>query len=284
MTDTTDNVANAHTDVAAAVLTTLDLAAPHAVSDDGRFFAVPVGTRLVDLMREAEKFAPHPARKVGTYTVRDAESFAWYVTRHATPWTEAWADLNRRAILAVIDGHAASAGNFGAGHGEHRVTLELRHTTAWKAWADLNGRMLPQEQFAEHVEARQAEVVEPRGADLLTIAQTIKQTKAADFESSKRLSDGQTVLVYREETKTSAGKSGEFEVPETITIAVAPFEGSDPFKVTARLRTRIDGGRLLIGYALDRADEVLEAAFRDVLTDVTDSLPDGVPVLAGWPS
>lgn len=276
------DIASANTDAGAAALAAALAVEPKPIEDDARFVVLLDGVgsqKVVDLDALRAETADNPRRKRGQYTLRDAESFAAYVLRHGTPLTEVWADLEQRAILAVMDGHAEDV----AGFHEHKATLALRVTTAWQAWTRANGNLLPQETFAELIEARQQEVVEPKGADLLTIAQTIKQTKAADFESSKRLSDGQTVLVYREETKTSAGKSGEFEVPETFTLAVAPFEGSDPFKVTARLRTRIEGGRLLIGYVLDRPDEVVEAAFADVLTDVRDLIGGAHPVLMGWP-
>lgn len=283
MTAITQTLVDTQTETASAALVAFAATDPKPLPETNRFYAIldeDGGQRVVDLDELAEKTAKTPRRKTGNFSVRDAESFATYVKRHSTPWTEVWADLEKRAILAVLDGHSATT----PGHHEHKVTLGLRLTTAWKAWVGYSGKLLAQEQFAEHIEARQLEVIEPRGADLLTIAQTIKQTKSADFESSRRLSDGQTVLKYIEESKTSAGKSGEFEVPETFTLAVSPFEGSDPFKVTARLRTRIDGGHLMIGYVLDRPDEVLEAAFADVFKDVCDLLGDELPVLVGWPA
>lgn len=49
--------------------------------------------------------------------------------------------------------------------------------------------------------------------------------------------------------------------------------------MNARLRYRIDEGQLLLGYALDRPDEVARSAFLDVRTAIGDAT--GYDVLAG---
>ncbi len=276
-------------DVEAAVAAGQKIAKPAPLGSSGRFFAVanPVTgeTEVVDVDElRYDHEHEHAARKTGERTLRDAESFVAYVTRHGGPDTEVWADVKQRAVLAVINADAPGrTGN--PGHGDHRATLKLRTTTAWDEWLKLDGKLVGQEQFAEHIETRQLEVIDPAGGTLLEIASTFKATKAVEFESAKRLSDGQTVLEYRETVNASAGKKGDLAIPETFTLALAPFEGAAPYKITARLRTRVDGGHLYIGYLLDRPDEVLEAAFADILRQVTTGLDDtGIPILNGWPA
>lgn len=227
---------------------------------------------------ELDRDARPPARKTGQVTVRDADSLIEYIERHATEHTEVWADLERRAVLAVLDGHAPIV----AGHQDHKAILSLRQTEAWKLWREKDGLYLPQETFAEFIEARQVDIIDPPGGDLLAIVTTIKSTTKADFESARRLSDGQTVLSYREETTTTAGKAGQFEVPETFTLGISPFEGSPKYRVTARLRVRIASGQLTIGYVLDNPKDIEAEAFADVRRAVDDGIDQAV--LSGWPN
>lgn len=272
------------TETAAAVEAGQRIGRPHQLGTRGRFYVTTnpltgaATVHDVDALTYDEPAGP--ARKTGGYTLRTAESFVDYVTRHGRDGTEVYADVEQRAVLAIINGHLA--GPY-AGYQDHRATLKLRHTTAWNEWIKLNGKLLAQEPFAEHIETRQGEVIEPDGATLLEIASTFKATKTAEFESAKRLSDGQTVLAYRETVQSAAGKKGDLAIPETFTLALAPFEGTAPFKITARLRSRVQDGHLALGYILDRPDEVLEAAFAELLTQIKTGL-DTYPVFTGWPT
>lgn len=262
--------------------------APMPLDNDGRFFTVttPLGgtTKVLDLDALREPLNPFPSRKRGTVTVRDAESLVAYIHRHSTAHTEIWADRERGQIVAVINGHAPEEDTdlLLAGHGDHRAVLALRKTPAWTAWEGLNGKMLTQAQFAEHTEDRQIDIVDPKPADMLEVVQTFKAAKTVDFESSQRLSSGEVVLEYRETVNAQAGKKGQLTIPEHFTLGLQPYEGSDRYRVGARLRYRINDGTLLLGYALDRPEDVLDNAFNDVVTAVTDEVM--APLFRGWPA
>lgn len=282
----TDNltVAGDGTETTAAVVAGIMAAEPHPLDEANRFYVVtpadgsaPV---VIDLLDKAQHLAEHPLRKRGRYIVHTAEALVDYVTRHHVPGTEVWSDAERAQIHAVIDGHATDV----AGHGEHTATLQLRKTEAWKAWEAASGRFGSQVQLAELIEDRAIDIVSPSAAVMLEVAQTFTAARSVDFESSQRLSTGEVSLVYRETTNATAGKKGQLTIPEVFELALAPFEGSPAYKVIARLRYRISEGSLSIGFVLERPKDVLLAAFNDVRADVENGLPDGVPVLAGWPS
>src|SRR4051812_33205317 len=57
---------------------------------------------------------------------------------------------------------------------------------------------------------------------------------------------------------------------DQLALAIAPFDGCDPYKVTARLRIRLRGGDLKISYLLNRPADIELAAFRDVVTAVVN--------------
>jgi len=232
---------------------------------------------LIDL----ERFASTPYRKRGHVTVHDAASFLAYHSRHSTSKTEVFADHEAPRIVAVIDSHAGAedeptAGEPGWGH--HRVTLAVHKTDAWSEWRQRSGKLLGQVEFAEFVEQRLPDFISPEGATMLEIAQSFHATKKGRFESSRRLADGQTQLEFREETTASAGKKGSLDIPTVFELGIAPYEGSKPYKVTARLRYRIgDEGDLRIGYVLDRPSDIERAAFVDIVDEVAAGIdPDEV--------
>lgn len=234
--------------------------------------------KAFSIARDRAELEAVPVRKKGEVRLHTGESFVSYVKRHGGEGTELWANLEGVRVTAVLNGDTADT----PGHRDFRAFLELRKTDAWAAWESLNGQLIDQERFAEHIEGRSIDVIEPTGAELLDLVQTIKQTTAGEFESAKRLSDGQTVLVYREQTTTTAGTKGEYAVPERFVIALAPFEGTAPFKVTAHLRTRVKDGRLHLGFVLERPEDVLKAAFEEILKNIEDNLPEH-PLFSGAP-
>ena len=61
-------------------------------------------------------------------------------------------------------------------------------------------------------------------------------------------------------------------IPEEFTLGLAPYEGSDVFKVVARLRYRITEGRLELWYDLRRPHTVLEQVFTDAVAAVQAGL------------
>lgn len=250
--------------------------------------AVPAGgdVRIID--RDLDKYRERPRRITGDVAVHDADAFVHYLAKHGLLQTDIYADVPAGKLTAIINAHqgvddvdatvdtegleqlTAAFADQGAGWGDHRLSLALQQTPAWKAWAGYDRRMLNQVDFAEHIEERLADIVTPPGADMLELAQTFQATRSVAFESSKRLSNGQTQLAYREEDTATAGKKGQLQIPERFELALRPYEGTDPYKVTARLRYRINGPTLAIGYLLDRPDEILRAAFLDIVTDVAD--------------
>ena len=250
---------------------------PKPLGDSGRFFtvAVPGGreeggdVKVIDLAAEADRFefANRPRRKSGVYKVHDADSFVAYLAKHADPDTEVWADAVAAKITGVLDAHLAlvSGGDVGPRHEAHRVEYSVLLTDAWKAWREHDGKLLDQSAFAEHIENRLVDIVEPLAADMLELAQSFHATSDVTFKSSKRLNSGERQLQYREQIDATAGRDGQLAIPETFRIGLQPFEGADKFGITARFRYRIDNGHLRIGYKLERPEDVLRAAFLTVV-------------------
>jgi uncharacterized protein YfdQ (DUF2303 family) len=266
------------TDNLQPVIDTALRAAPPAELQPGKVYAfhTPHGVHKVDLT--GIEYKDQPDRKTGTTLVRDAASFLAYYGKHADENSEVYADTERLTITAVLDANTAD----GARWEGHRLSLQLRPTEAWKQWLALDGKLLTQEQFAEFLEDHLPELLEPSAADMLEIAQSFQAANKVDFQSATRLSSGQRQFQYVETTTAKAGQKGQLTVPETFVIGLVPFEGSEGYKLTARLRHRIGQDGLRLGYKLERPDEVRRTAFQDVVEAVGEQIP--VPVLNGTPA
>ena len=271
---------NEETEVGSAIGAGLAMGAPQRLDMDGRFFLVrgaAGAAEVIDLEEHRVLLADHPRRKRSKVSVYTAEALVEYVNRHRTEGTEVWANAEVPAITAVINGDAINS----AGWGDHFATLRLRKTDSWKAWERASGTMGSQIALAELLEERAPDIIDPPGADLLEIAQTFNAARSVDFKSTERLSTGEIGITYIEQTKASAGKSGKLTIPDEFTLALVPFDGSPAYKIIAKLRYRLSEGTLQIGFKLLRADDVLKAAFADVLTEVKEGIGHIAPIYDG---
>ena len=227
--------------------------------------------------------APTPRRVTGTATVTDVVSWLAYFEKHKAVdgadqcHSEVYGDVKASSVTAVLN---APAGPEEPRWGDHRLALQLEHSAAWTAWTALDGKLMGQTAVAEHIEDRAPDFVTPDAATMLEIAQTFVQNTGVKFESSQRLSDGQTRFQYTETIEARAGNRGNIDVPSKFEIRLQPWRGvAIVVPLTARLRSRATNEGLRLAYVLDRLDDVLDAAWGALLSELTETLP--VPVLAG---
>ncbi len=245
-------------------------AEPRQLDDSAALYSVvvPDGAehRVVDVQELVEKYNPHPRRKTGTVNLTTPASLAQYLNDHKTEGTEIYADWRARRAVAVLNDHDEAS----AGWGDHQAVLRLQATPEWTRWTDLDNKYMSQAEFAEHIIDTTADVVEPPAADLLEMAETFSASKSVQFKSGHRLKDGQRQLTYVETIDASSGTHGNVTIPDAILLRLAPFDGADPVNISARIRYRIDGGNLRIGYVLDRPDLVLREAFATVVAGIEE--------------
>ncbi|MFF0143557.1 DUF2303 family protein [Streptomyces sp. NPDC005227] len=261
-----------NTDNAQVIVDTALRSAQSVILEPGKVhaFNTPAGVKTIDLT--GPEHTGKLDRKAGTTTVRDSESFLAYWVKHHDADSEVYADAERLTITAVLDANTTSAPRFGA----HRLHLALRETTTWQQWTRQDGQLMDQETFAEFLEDHVPELLEPVGADMLEIAQSFQAASKVDFQSAQRLNSGQRQFQYVETTTAKAGQKGQLTVPETFVIGLVPFEGSEGYKLTVRLRYRIGQDKLRLGYKLDRPDEIRKTAFADVVKAVGEQIDTAV--------
>lgn len=261
-----------------AIIDTAQRAAAPAELEVGKFYVLRTanGLEQIDLTRDEYKDAP--SRKTGTTVVRDATSFTAFWDKHSDDDSEVYADADQLRVTAVLNADSSVTADWG----DHRLQLSLRETDAWKQWATNDDKLLDQERFATFIEDHLPEILEPAAAEMLEIAQSISGTVKAEFTSGTRLATGQRQLSYVETVTAKAGQKGNLVIPEVFTVGLVPFEGSDGYRLTARLRYRIEGDRLRIGYKLDRPADVRRTAFDDVVKAIGEQITQ--PILNGTPA
>lgn len=231
--------------------------------DPEAVYALPVPAPIVDL----EQFRDRPDAQRGNFFPSTVDSFVQYVKEQETAGeTTIWVQPDGGHIEAILNDHHALA----PGWGDHKAILDLIVSPEWRFWLAQDGELLSQQEFAEHIEEGIADMVSPDGAQMLEIAQSIEGKNDVAFKSKIDLTSGEVRLGYEEKVEAQAGTSGQLAVPREFTIGVAPFIGEDAFKLNARLRWRVNGGKLMLGYKLDRPD----AAVREVLAGIYKRLTD----------
>ena len=247
---------------------------PYAMMPGQRFLVVSTDGTVSE--HDTFDLDPEPARKRGLVNLVDCDSFILYVNQHQQgDATIITADTEVPVVWAVMNWHGTNA----AGWGDHRAKLAFRPIPEWEAWKALNGTLMSQVDFAQHLEDCQSELVEPPAADMIALAKTFEATKNVEFKEANVLESGARQFAYQETVAARAGQQGALEVPSEFTIGVAPFVGTEPYRVTCRLRYRIESGGLRIGYQMHRPHLVVEDAVKDVVSRIeTDT---GMSVLFG---
>lgn len=218
---------------------------------------------------DVERHRHRPVSKRGTVHVHTPQSLVAYVDRHLDPdESTLWGDVNGHTVTVVLNDHVS--GDDVAGWADHRAVLTLERSWEWKAWTAHNEDDLSQVGLAEFLEEHVNEIVEPDGATILEVAQTLHATKGANFKSAVALQSGEQQLVWEEQVDAKAGHSGTTEIPRRFTVALRPFVGTDPVRVEASFRFRIRDGRLSLGYRLLGLEEITRTAVEQVLTEVAD--------------
>jgi uncharacterized protein YfdQ (DUF2303 family) len=221
-------------------------------------------------VEDLEEYLNRPRAPRGDATLYDPTNFADYVNRLTDPdHTTVWADVNAGTVTAVLDDHANADT---AGWRRHSVKLALRPDADWEHWAKLDGKLVRQADFAQHVEDASHTILVPDGATMLEVSSSLQASRSASFSQATRTDNGDVQLAYEEQTKATAGRAGNLEVPREFTILVTPWIGCVPIEVIAKLRYKIENGVLGIGYALVRPDLIKIEVFDSIVASLEQAL------------
>lgn len=228
---------------------------------------------------DLEGFNATPFRKRGTTVVFDADSLnrlmidnakAGHITIYVSP------DANKPAIVAVLNG----SGPDGPGWGDLRVAIGFRETPQWAKWRAIDGKLLPQADFAEFCEENLTDISAPDGATVMEIVSYLQATRSVAFKSGIKLSSGAVRFANDESIEAQVG-AGEIAVPDMFELALSPIFGVAPFKIPARFRYRMQDRKLLLGLKLQRIEDVMATVVKEIEAEIV--LPEGAAKVYGTP-
>jgi hypothetical protein len=232
--------------------------------------------------------APGPDARTGTAVHQALGSLIAHVNRFKGEGTAVWADPANRKLVAVIDYHP-EGNERTAAWGRHRGTYGCPLSEAWRAWGGEAGLVLTQDQFAELLDARDAELVPgdfktgprmgkpaPTPADLVTLAQQLETYSTSTVKRDR--SDGQRMkLTFTVEQ----GVGGTVSPPAGFLITIRVFEDEAPRVLEVRLRVTVEEGHAKFGLRIHAASEVLRESFAAVCARVQAQTDR--PVFIGTP-
>jgi len=222
-----------------------------------QFLIVPEGYKAQEI--DVERLYEAPYRNKGTVEVATVDSFLRFVERELVPETTVcFADQESSEFKAIVN---YSGGGNEPGWSDRIVVLSLKRTTAWGRWSNNDEVKMNQLAFADFIEANMADVSEPDAATIIEMIKQLKVHRKAEFTSVVDPRTGFTNLTFNEQTSGETLK-GNIEFFGRFVLGLAPYRGSDKYKVDAWLRFNInEQNKLLVYYSMINADLVEEHAF-----------------------
>lgn len=224
----------------------------------------PEGAAVADVTEAgaiAKALPDHIEQGVVLQTV---DSLVDYANRFKTADTVLFADIDTNTIVAAVDYHAPSK----AAHVDHKARLTLPHSVEWKTWTAINGRLMPQLEFARFLEENAADIAAPEAAEILDACRDLHAVRKVNFKKAVRTATDNESFEYSDETE--ARTSGGIELPTKFQLSLPVYFGDASVSLYAFLRWKLDDGALTLGVALHRAEHVRQAVFKGIVTDAAE--------------
>jgi uncharacterized protein YfdQ (DUF2303 family) len=228
--------------------------------------SIPPGHKIVP--DELFTLPDHPRGQVQAESI---DALLDYIGMHLRDQTVVLASLRLMNIAAIFDWHA-NADDMN-GWGEHSCTFPLQFTREWQDWTRISGQPLTQLKFAEFIEEHLEDIVDPKAADVLTVATSLSGMRKVSFTNAVRLQNGDTSLCWEETTDAKA--AGDVRVPSGLKLRIPVFKGAEEsttFEVSGLFRYRIHEGKLSFEVKLLHCDNIAELAFDEVVKSLTTRL------------
>jgi uncharacterized protein YfdQ (DUF2303 family) len=226
--------------------------------------SIPPGHKIVP-----DELFTLPDYPRGHVQAESVDALLDYIGLHLTDQTVVLASLNAMNIATIFDWHDNEVN----GWGEHSATFPLQFTREWQDWTRISGQPLTQQKFAEFIEEHLEDIVEPKAADVLTVATSLSGMRKVSFTNAVRLQNGDTSLCWEETTDAKA--AGDVRVPSGLKLRIPVFKGAEEsttFEVSGLFRYRIHEGKLSFEVKLLHCDNIAELAFDEVVKSLTASL------------
>lgn len=197
-------------------------------------------------------------------TLQTVDSLGEYLLRFREPDTVLLGDVFNNRIVGLIDYHGPGQAHRSA----HVADLTLPYSTEYKAWTSIDGKLLPQLEFARWIEENAIDIKAPSGADLLEVCRDLQAKRKVNFKSAVRTASDNESFEYTDETGVTV--SGDIELPTQFLLSFPIYFGDARQDLTAFLRWKFDEGKLFLGIQLHRLENVKQAVFQQHLLTLAD--------------
>lgn len=261
-----------------------------------------------------DQYRDKPERRAGTAVLCDLNSFTAHAKRFADVdsaiFFDDGGDEGNPKFTSVLDYHRAGATS-DPRFGKHRGSYKLETSPEWDAWTQISGAARGQQEFADFLDERAADIFDAADAHpetlheivkwysdlfgarvaklggslyatrqaLMDVAESLTVTVTDRVCDAVRTNVGATRLSFDSSTTTS------LDIPVAFCIAVPVFKGGDLYQVPVRLKLALkqngDMKRTEWKIELYGDDRVYEACLLDMRADV--AAKTGLPILAGSP-
>lgn len=278
--------------------------------DEREVIVVPGPNGAAQVLSTRKLLEPYdegPRRRNGIAHFSDLDSFVLHVERFKGSASALFADKNGGApkLVSVLDYHRGGEDYLKA-NGEsataqwckHRGVYQFPLSEEWEAWTTASKAPMTQAQFAEFLESRIVDIIDPKkaGESISLLVEQLGVTPvypAAVLEVSRgltirqnstvanhvTLATGETQLQYA--TEHSDEKGQPIKVPGAFLIGIPVFEEGDSFQALVRLRYRIVDRAVRWSIEVFGLDRLLDVAFRTACSDARDRTM--LPLFYGTP-
>ena len=270
-------------------------------SDKCPALLLPKGLELRSMKPLLDEYLVRPERRKGTARLDDLDSFCFHVGRFKDEDSALFCFTSTngasQVLLGVLDYHREGADGLPR-FGEHRAKYSFPFSQEWKAWVAQNGKEMSQLDFAQFLENRIVDVVEPTDANksanelvktlqaefaapsrLLTLSRGLSVNVERKVAAQHRLESGEAQISFTEEHSDEAGQP--LKIPSAFLIAIPVFYHDALYRIGVRLRYRLRGQTVVWCYELYRTDVVLEDAIAIICKIAADRTQ--LPLFRGRP-
>lgn len=242
------------------------------VNSDGDkpFAIVPDGCKAISM---ADYFPPTRIKR--QVTLLEAGSFADYVNKFKSPNTLIFAVVSETGVTfkAMLDYHNP-APDLKPAYCEHIAVFSAIETPEWKTWRDADRQVMSQVEFATWIEDNAKLFVEPDGADLLELIRSLHGHQNARFNQAIRLDNGAFSVGYDEDVVVKSAnvtKAGSMELPPVLKAGISVFQGSTPYEVAARLKSRVSERQLKLFFETIAKHEIVRESIMLLVKQISEA-------------
>lgn len=190
--------------------------------------------------------------------VQDNQSFAYYLSRFATPDTLYSVSRSQQNVMAELDYHQNATT---PGHNKHVITRKFNLSKRFQAWKDHNKKVFTQTDFANFLEDRISDLSVSEGAETsqAELHGAVRQFQAvqnSQFNSAVNQANGDVEFQFTVNTQVVS-----LTLPTRLLLGMQIYEFGSYVEFGARLKYRPKDGVVSFWYELIRIEEFLDDVF-----------------------